>query len=639
MKQYLYFDRTGKLKEIVDDSPLRVGNHNANQLYIYVEDMYNDLGDHSTVERSSIGVTNEVLDDNVVTFDVACDYNGNEVPEGIEVFCKVTFTAGGYTEIFENYATVTNAYIDQGYLTISCSVEASGGYYYDTPVIDNNSVKIIYTRDNYQRMWIRYRKPSGTLTAETEITGFTAGAQLDFNKKRDLKYFQYFKNYPFFIATIPDSVLDSSGVLTATLRLVTDTNNDDNYTSSDTILTLGLLTFNVEQSLEENVYELEYDGYVSLSQFNYLLEQVSGKANLSETIRKISYSEVSGLIYLSEVYTLIDEEPAIIELHSNDWYLVNIHYVYSSNPSLRRYLFEIESLTTSERWLGGALSPAVFNDITIASLDTSSPYYLPYSTKDYVDSTFVEKTNTANQVYGTDSNGDQTTILYSAADAGSGAIVVRGSNGQITVPLSPLATSNATSKQYVDSNFVNLTGNQTITGQKTFSGKAIFNDANLYNGYITTNSKNYFVRVGVTTGQYVTYKLPSNYSDVGAVSLTLATENYVNSAIADFLQNEYTKVNTTTYPTLNDFLESTGEEGYIYLYPIDPSDETKGYYQYIWENDEWVSLGTTTIDLSGYVEKTQTIAGITLANNISSQALTNALVFATDSDIESIMED
>lgn len=202
--------------------------------------------------------------------------------------------------------------------------------------------------------------------------------------------------------------------------------------------------------------------------------------------------------------------------------------------------------------------------------------------------------------------------------------------------VSSIPTYEFATKEYISSNFVNLTGNQTITGQKTFSGKAIFNDANLYNGYITTNSKNYFARVGVTTGQYVTYKLPSNYSDVGAVSLTLATENYVNSAIADFLQNEYTKVNTTTYPTLNDFLESTGEEGYIYLYPIDPSDETKGYYQYIWENDEWVSLGTTTIDLTGYVEKTQNIAGITLANNISSQALTNALVFATNSDIDNL---
>lgn len=88
-----------------------------------------------------------------------------------------------------------------------------------------------------------------------------------------------------------------------------------------------------------------------------------------------------------------------------------------------------------------------------------------------------------------------------------------------------------------------------------------------------------------------------------ATNVENATKSYVDSAIADFLQNEYSKVNTTTYPTLDDFLASTGEEGYIYLYPIDTSDESKGYYQYIWENNAWVSLGTTQIDLSDYYDK------------------------------------
>ena len=75
-----------------------------------------------------------------------------------------------------------------------------------------------------------------------------------------------------------------------------------------------------------------------------------------------------------------------------------------------------------------------------------------------------------------------------------------------------------------------LTGNQTIAGNKTFSNKAIFSDANLYNGYLTTNSKNYFARVGVTTGQYVTYKLPYNYADVGAENYTFEVmENKVTS--------------------------------------------------------------------------------------------------------------
>ena len=118
------------------------------------------------------------------------------------------------------------------------------------------------------------------------------------------------------------------------------------------------------------------------------------------------------------------------------------------------------------------------------------------------------------------------------------------------------------------------------------------------------------------------------------------TENKIDSAIADFLQKEYELVDTTTYPTLNDFLASTGQEGYIYLYPIDTTDLTKGYYQYIWENNAWLSLGTTQIDLSGYVPTNRTIAGVDLADNITAQELTDSLVLTnTTTDVSYILGD
>ena len=58
----------------------------------------------------------------------------------------------------------------------------------------------------------------------------------------------------------------------------------------------------------------------------------------------------------------------------------------------------------------------------------------------------------------------------------------------------------------------------------------------------------------------------------------------------------------------------------------------------VWNGTAWDKLAGT-IDLSGYVQKTQTIAGIDLQDNITAQELTDALVYATNSDIESIMED
>lgn len=80
-------------------------------------------------------------------------------------------------------------------------------------------------------------------------------------------------------------------------------------------------------------------------------------------------------------------------------------------------------------------------------------------------------------------------------------------------------------------------------------------------------------------------------------------KQYVDSLCETIKKNSYQLVDTSVYTSLDSFLQSEGEEGYIYLYPIKLSDLTKGYYQYIWENSAWLSLGTTQIDLSNYMKK------------------------------------
>jgi len=89
------------------------------------------------------------------------------------------------------------------------------------------------------------------------------------------------------------------------------------------------------------------------------------------------------------------------------------------------------------------------------------------------------------------------------------------------------------------------------------------------------------------------------------------SKKYADELVANVKKDSYKEVDTTEYPTLQDFLASTGEEGYLYLYPIDTTDLTKGYYRYVWENNAWLDLGTTQIDLSNYVTLTtqQTISG------------------------------
>lgn len=84
------------------------------------------------------------------------------------------------------------------------------------------------------------------------------------------------------------------------------------------------------------------------------------------------------------------------------------------------------------------------------------------------------------------------------------------------------------------------------------------------------------------------------------------SKGYVDQLVANIKKDSYKEVDTTEYPTLADFLASTGEEGYLYLYPIDTTDLTRGYYRYIWEGNAWLDLGTTQIDLSNYYTKNET---------------------------------
>ena len=225
------------------------------------------------------------------------------------------------------------------------------------------------------------------------------------------------------------------------------------------------------------------------------------------------------------------------------------------------------------------------------------------------------------------------------------------------------------------------TPNQTIVAQKPFDNAVILSSlpttltaeqqmqvahGNAYIIHITDQSYEFYYKLNESTsvgsGAYQFIKVGSPTSGSGVIrqltsvifvdksSFSVTKVDYdnqfynkdkVDSLIADILRNAYTLVDTETYPTLEAFLESTGQEGYIYLYPVDLSDETKGYYQYIYEetsDDPWISLGTTAIDLSDYytkseintylggkVDKTQTVAGIALSGNVSAADIQGAL--------------
>lgn len=94
-----------------------------------------------------------------------------------------------------------------------------------------------------------------------------------------------------------------------------------------------------------------------------------------------------------------------------------------------------------------------------------------YEYVDEISGDKVDKTDTANQLYGTDDNGDQTTLTYSTTATDS-HIVQRDENGQVIVPETPTEDEHAASKKYVDD------GLETKVDKTNVASKVYGTDAN-----------------------------------------------------------------------------------------------------------------------------------------------------------------
>lgn len=98
----------------------------------------------------------------------------------------------------------------------------------------------------------------------------------------------------------------------------------------------------------------------------------------------------------------------------------------------------------------------------------------------------------------------------------------------------------------------------------------------------------------------VNITVPTNNNQLtnGAGYQTAAqVTNAIDEAIAGVSQFDFEVVQT---------LPTTGEKGTIYLVPI--AGRTNAYDEYIYVNNTWEQIGTTDIDLSGYVQTSDLVA-------------------------------
>ena len=155
------------------------------------------------------------------------------------------------------------------------------------------------------------------------------------------------------------------------------------------------------------------------------------------------------------------------------------------------------------------------------------------------------------------------------------------------------------------------------------------NKLNIYIWNATTQS---YIWVGDNTldlGDYYTKEQGKSFEDDVNEEIGDFKED-INQKVQALQNSHFQSVNTSTYPTLESFLATTGNAGIIYLYPVNTSDLTEGYYQYIWSNNQWFGLGTTDLDLSGYHHQ----FGIVVTNsNYSSLGITSLATIPANTNV------
>lgn len=83
------------------------------------------------------------------------------------------------------------------------------------------------------------------------------------------------------------------------------------------------------------------------------------------------------------------------------------------------------------------------------------------------------------------------------------------------------------------------------------------------------------------------------------IANTTFVQNAINSALAGVTGIDIQVV---------DALPSTGVKGTFYFVAASASGErNNAYMEYVWVNNAWEKIGDTTIDLSGYVQRTQLV--------------------------------
>lgn len=187
-------------------------------------------------------------------------------------------------------------------------------------------------------------------------------------------------------------------------------------------------------------------------------------------------------------------------------------------------------------------------------------------------------------------------------------------------------------------------GNTIDTTYATLTAVNAKLDTSAFNTYIGTTAPSTYVAIKDFKTNYLDKNSVAYQSDISDLQTSIDNlETSVDSVSAkadknaedilslreytsDELSNRYTKSQTYSKDEVNSIVQqlevgewqvvtslpTTGEEGVVYLVGT-----AQPYDMYIWENSAWLKIGTTQIDLSGYVPTSRTVNGHALTSNVT----------------------
>lgn len=461
---YLYFNREGVLKEIVNDKALRQGSQDYNDIYIYVEDLDSELVDS-------------------VWFKFVCQNGEVMLPE--------------------------------------------------------------------------VQLPSTALVSD----------EIPYNNRRDLKFFEYKKPYLFYkIPTTFEAdqiynALDYAGIVTLAVR----------FNTSDETIKIGLVVFNVEES-NEGTQEIQSEEWISLAQWNYLLQQFK---NIIQSGITIANSAT-----LLDLYNKIGVNPAIVQITGKGTYLIKLELPQQGH--LENISFEAERYSGGitagqDRYAGYSVeSETVLNTI----FNVNSPYFRPYLVTNVP---FDMHEETLGDIYARISN--KAAIIRLNADDlienGFYLIKMENVDGAYSIEAERIGQGNNPINSSASLRFIS----NSISGETLIED--FFNtEEEYYQPYTELSYLNdYFYNMDAIDDML------ADKQDVLTAGAGITITGNVISA----------DVESVDYQIVQQ-LPQTGEKGVIYLVPKTGGTSPDIYDEYIWieSTSSFEFIGSTAIDLSDY---------------------------------------